>query len=100
MLGWEKSVQIIHRYSEEVGKTLYEEWQNKRMRFTFYPRAVELIKYLRSKEYRVIAITDGTATFEFQPQVKDDFEFLINPQNSGCFKTDGSAYDYVRVLPL
>ena len=86
---------MINRYSEEVGVKLLEEWQNKRMRFTFYPRAVELIKYLRSKEYRVIAITDGTATFEFQPQVRDDFEFLINPQNSGCFKTDGSAYDYV-----
>ena len=89
---------MIYRYPEEVGAKLYEEWQNKRKHFTFYPRAVELIKYLRSKEYRVIAITDGTATFEFHPQVRDDFEFLINPQNSGCFKTDGSAYDYVRLF--
>ena len=88
----------MNRYDESIGELLYTEWQDQRKRFTFYPRTVELIKYLRAKGYRVIAITDGTGDFEYHPEVKDDFELYINPQNSGCFKTDGSSYLYVGLL--
>ncbi|KAK8806232.1 haloacid dehalogenase [Blastocystis sp. subtype 4] len=81
-------------YSKDVGEVLYTQWQERRNKYTFYPSAVELLHYLHNNGYRVIAITDGTADFTYHPEVQGVVELLINPQNSDCTKSSGTAYSF------
>ena len=76
---------------------MYTEWQERRNKYAFYPSAVELLHYLHNNGYRVIAITDGTADFTYHPEVQGVVELLINPQNSDCTKSSGTAYSFVRL---
>lgn len=45
----------------------------------------------------MIAITDGTADFTYHPEVQGVVELLINPQNSDCTKSAGTAYSFVQM---